>query len=198
MPRPSRSTAIIEVGLALLRTRPYLELTLDDVAEAAGVTRGLLLYYFRTRENFFIEVARHYVRDSITNFGPGPSKPGEPEWLENEVEHFLQMMQRDYLLTQAITVEMAGLEGQREVIDEMNNFTAARVCTYFGITPEHELLMGVLRAWGRACVDLALRGLKAPFVTEAQLKDIMLAHVHAVVGVVLDASRQTSGNIVHT
>ncbi|HJW00038.1 MAG TPA: hypothetical protein VJ617_13190, partial [Arthrobacter sp.] len=141
------------------------------VSLAAGVTRGLLLYYFRTRENFFIEAARHYIRDSITDFGPGPSKPGETEWLENEVGHFLQMVRRDYLLVQSITVEMAGLEGQREVTNEINNFTAARVCTYFGVTPEHELLMGVLRAWGRACVDLALRGFKAPFVTEDQLKD---------------------------
>lgn len=180
MPRPSKSAQLLKSAGQLLDLRPYRDITLDDVAAHAGVTRGLIIYHFETRENFFLEVARATLHEDMQLFGPAP-EPGQIGWLEHEIEIFIKMTRAHYLRTQAINIGMAGIEGIIEVTDEMNNFTAARVIQYFGADPDNPLLFGILRAWGRACVDVALRGIPEEFVTDDQLKRIMVAHVYAVV-----------------
>ena len=44
-----RRTQLIELGVSLLATRSLDELTIDVLAEEAGISRGLLYHYFGSR-----------------------------------------------------------------------------------------------------------------------------------------------------
>jgi TetR/AcrR family transcriptional regulator, ethionamide resistance regulator len=73
--RPSRRTAsavrkgdlreqqILDVAEELLATQGYVRMTVGDIAEAAGVTRGALYFYFASKEDVLVAmVARTVAR----------------------------------------------------------------------------------------------------------------------------------------
>lgn len=51
-----RRRQLVDVGVELLRTRPLDQLSLEDVATAAGISRGLPFHYFPTRADFLVAV----------------------------------------------------------------------------------------------------------------------------------------------
>jgi AcrR family transcriptional regulator len=57
--RPSSKTKILEAAIRVTEREGITHLTLEAVAEEAGVTKGGLLYHFRTREELLLEIQRH-------------------------------------------------------------------------------------------------------------------------------------------
>ena len=54
----------MQIGLELLPTTPVQELTIDEVARRAGISRSLLFHYFATKRDYYTAVtraARHLV-----------------------------------------------------------------------------------------------------------------------------------------
>jgi AcrR family transcriptional regulator len=66
-PRPrldhdERRRQILDCAASLLAARPYGEVSMEDVAGAAGVTRGLLHHYFGTKRDLYLELMRDMLR----------------------------------------------------------------------------------------------------------------------------------------
>ena len=60
-----RREQILDAASALLAERPYDEVSIEDIASAAGVTRGLVHHYVGGRNELYIallEAARHPLR----------------------------------------------------------------------------------------------------------------------------------------
>lgn len=65
-PRPPRArrsagdrrAQLVEIGLELLPTTPVQELTIDEVARRAGISRSLLFHYFATKRDYYTAVTR--------------------------------------------------------------------------------------------------------------------------------------------
>jgi AcrR family transcriptional regulator len=53
-----RRRQLIGIGLRLLVTRPIHELSIDEVAVEAGISRGLLFHYFPTKRDYYVAVVR--------------------------------------------------------------------------------------------------------------------------------------------
>jgi AcrR family transcriptional regulator len=65
VPRPrlrrsagDRRAQLVEIGLELLPTTPVQELTIDEVARRAGISRSLLFHYFATKRDYYTAVTR--------------------------------------------------------------------------------------------------------------------------------------------
>lgn len=56
--RISRRQRLIEIGLELFSNQPYDEVAIDDIAEQAGISKGLLYYYFPTKHAFYVAIVR--------------------------------------------------------------------------------------------------------------------------------------------
>jgi AcrR family transcriptional regulator len=48
----------VQIGLELLPTTPVQELTIDEVARRAGISRSLLFHYFATKREYYTAVTR--------------------------------------------------------------------------------------------------------------------------------------------
>src|SRR5689334_12428732 len=55
-----RPRELLEAALAVFAQRGFRNTRLDDVAEAAGVTKGAIYHYFDTKEELLLNVIEHY------------------------------------------------------------------------------------------------------------------------------------------
>ena len=54
----ARREAFLATGLAVFSARSYDEVSIDDLAAAAGVSKGLLYHYFPTKRDFYVAALR--------------------------------------------------------------------------------------------------------------------------------------------
>lgn len=65
-----RREQLIDHGLRLLSTRPLEEVSIEVLAEEAGISRGLLYHYFGNLHDFHRAVVRRAVDDLVTITAP--------------------------------------------------------------------------------------------------------------------------------
>jgi AcrR family transcriptional regulator len=58
LPVDERRINLIELGIQLFSSRSYEDLSIDEVAAAAGISKGLLYHYFRSKQEFYAETIR--------------------------------------------------------------------------------------------------------------------------------------------
>ena len=73
-----RRSQLLDLGVRLLATRSLDELSIDVLAEEAGISRGLLYHYFGNKHAFHEAVVRRAADDLIAQTAP----PAEGEPLE--------------------------------------------------------------------------------------------------------------------
>ena len=71
-----RRGQLLDLGVRLLADRSLDELSIDLLAEEAGISRGLLYHYFGNKTAFHEAVVRHAADDLIAKTAPPPG--GEP------------------------------------------------------------------------------------------------------------------------
>jgi AcrR family transcriptional regulator len=69
----TRREQLLDLGLQLLQTRSLEELSIDLLAEEAGISRGLLYHYFRGKQDFHRAVVRRAADELIAQTAPEES-----------------------------------------------------------------------------------------------------------------------------
>lgn len=59
----TRRAQLIAQGMAFFGTRPYDAVSIDDIAEAAGISKGLLYHYFPTKRDYYAAVLEAAAAD---------------------------------------------------------------------------------------------------------------------------------------
>lgn len=84
-PRPVRRSAgdrraqLVQIGLELLPTTPVQELTIDEVARRAGISRSLLFHYFATKREYYTAVTKAAADLMLEHLLPAPGTPREEQ-----------------------------------------------------------------------------------------------------------------------
>jgi AcrR family transcriptional regulator len=74
-----RRAQLVQIGLELLPTTPVQELTIDEVARRAGISRSLLFHYFATKRDYYTAVTRAAADLLWTHLLPPPGTPPEQQ-----------------------------------------------------------------------------------------------------------------------
>src|SRR5437879_9992846 len=72
----ARRRQLLEVGVRLVGQVSYQELSLEEVAEAAGISRPLVYRYFPTKRAFYVEALR-FAAEQLLALAERAS-PGDP------------------------------------------------------------------------------------------------------------------------
>lgn len=56
--RDARRAQLVALGVDMLSTRPLDQVSVDDIAHAAGISRGLLFHYFASKREFLAAVVQ--------------------------------------------------------------------------------------------------------------------------------------------
>ncbi|HEY2299420.1 MAG TPA: TetR/AcrR family transcriptional regulator [Jatrophihabitans sp.] len=71
----ARRAQLIALGVDMLATRTLDELSVEEIAKQAGISRGLLFHYFASKQEFHVEVARAAAAELIARTEPDPALP---------------------------------------------------------------------------------------------------------------------------
>ena len=73
METDERREQLLNAGLELLGQRPHDQVSIDEIARAAGVSKGLLYHYFPTKKDFVLAVLREATDQLGELTAPDPS-----------------------------------------------------------------------------------------------------------------------------
>ncbi|RBY85530.1 TetR/AcrR family transcriptional regulator [Blastococcus sp. TF02A-30] len=74
-----RRAQLVQIGLELLPTTPVQELTIDEVARRAGISRSLLFHYFANKREYYTAVTRAAADLLWEHLMPAPGTPPEEQ-----------------------------------------------------------------------------------------------------------------------
>ncbi|MEO8888614.1 MAG: TetR/AcrR family transcriptional regulator [Jatrophihabitantaceae bacterium] len=71
----ARRAQLIALGVEMLATRTLDELSVEDIATQAGISRGLLFHYFSSKQEFHTAVARAAAQELLDRTQPDIALP---------------------------------------------------------------------------------------------------------------------------
>jgi AcrR family transcriptional regulator len=71
----ARREQLLVTGTELLQHRPHTEVSIEEIAEAAGVSKGLLYHYFPTKNEFIVAALERGQRELAARLVPDESLP---------------------------------------------------------------------------------------------------------------------------
>ena len=69
----ARRAQLLELGITAFGAQPYDDVSIDDIARAAGISKGLLYHYFPTKRAFYTETIRAAAARLVHACDPSPS-----------------------------------------------------------------------------------------------------------------------------
>lgn len=109
---PDRRAELLAIGRQLFAGHAYDELSIDDVAAAAGVAKGLLYYYFRSKRGFYLATIRAEAEELVALAQPDPALP-PAERLRRTLDAYLAFV--DEASDRFRALYLAGLGSDPEV-----------------------------------------------------------------------------------
>ena len=181
-----RRGQLLDLGVRLLATRSLDELSIDLLAEEAGISRGLLYHYFGNKHAFHEAVVRRAADDLIAQTAPPAS--GEPlERLLASVTAYVDYVVSNHQgYVSLIKGAAGGNETLRRIYDEARSALSERIFTedaqgeLIEETPRTRL---IVRGWSAMTEELVLAWIDDPAdVTRDELIEIIATSLPALVG----------------
>jgi len=113
-----RKEQLLDLGLQLLSTRSLEELSIDLLAEKAGISRGLLYHYFGNKQDFHLAVVRRAADEVIRVTEPG-SAGTALERLAGSLEAYVDYVLANYQgYSSLVRGAASGNPALREIYEE--------------------------------------------------------------------------------
>jgi len=182
-----RRGQLLDLGVRLLATRSLDELSIDLLAEEAGISRGLLYHYFGNKHAFHEAVVRRAADDLIAQTAPPAS--GEPlERLLASVTAYVDYVVANHEgYVSLIRGAAGGNETLRRIYEDARSALSQRIFTedaqgeLIEETPRTRL---IVRGWAAMTEELVLAWIADPAgVTRDGLLEIIATSLPALVGV---------------
>jgi AcrR family transcriptional regulator len=195
-----RRAQLLERGLELFSSRSYDEISIDDIAAAAGVSKGLLYHYFPTKREYYVATVRAATAEIRNLTEPDDALP-PAERLRRSLEAYL-----DYVETHAVGYRtlLRGAIGSDEEVRRIVEDTRALMVERFLEGMEGEVsapaVRLALRGWLGFCEEASLAWLERREIERFELVAmlmVVLGSALAAVGQTGEAVRSWMGEPLH-
>jgi AcrR family transcriptional regulator len=185
----TRRAQLVELGVRMLATRRLDELSVEALAEQAGVSRGLLFHYFRSKQEFHLEVVHAAARELLERTAPDASL-APLEQLKASLAAFVDYVaeNRDAYLS-LVRGAASGDVMVRRVSDETRAELANRVLEHLdalGLPADTRTDIAV-RGWVAFCEEAVICWLNGADGPVLPREDLLALLADALPGVVLRA-----------
>jgi AcrR family transcriptional regulator len=181
MEHDERREQILATARTLFAQRPYAAVSTIEIAETAGVTRGLLHHYFGTKRALYLEVVKDLVDSPILGMlnalvAAAPEVAAAPNW-NDAVALWMDVVEtnRDAWLVATSAGETGSDRAMHEILDEARERTASQVIVVLGLdeskTPE---VRSLVRAFGGLAVEITREWLQRGRLSKEQARVLLV------------------------
>jgi AcrR family transcriptional regulator len=181
----ARRGQLVALGIDIFSERPFDEVSIDDIAAAAGISKGLLYHYFPSKRDFYVAVIRSAADEMQALTEPDPAL--EPrERLAAALERYLE-----YVETHArgyATVLRAGIGSDpavADIVEEVRGAMVARLLDDLPVTPPGDeppvALRVAVRGWVGFVEAASLDWLEHRGLARAGLREMLIAALDGAV-----------------
>ena len=189
----ARREQLVALGVEMFSERPFDEVSIDDIAASAGISKGLLYHYFPSKRDFYVAGVRHSADEmqSVTETDPDLAPL---ERLSAGLDRYLE-----YVDTHArgySTVLRAGIGSDREVaaiVEDVRSAMANRILDDFpGDAPPPPGIRIAVRGWIGFAEAASLEWLERRELSRDELRDLLIQALTGAVGATASHSSVSS------
>jgi AcrR family transcriptional regulator len=179
-----RRAQLVELGLKLFSERSYDDLSIDDIASAAGISKGLLYHYFSSKRDFYAATVRSAAESLLARTDPAGEGP-DPEALLAALDQYLLFAEEHASAYVALMRSGVGHDADvAAIVEDTRARFVARLAARLGLAEMVPRVRLALRGWvgfveGSSLDWLARRDLPREDLRDL-LAQILLATLMAV------------------
>jgi AcrR family transcriptional regulator len=167
-----RRAQLVQIGLELLPTTPVQELTIDEVARRAGISRSLLFHYFATKRDYYTAVTRAAADLLWEHLLPRPGTPPE-ERVTGMLDRYVSWVETFRETHLAFVRGAAGGDPWvAEVYEETRSRLVDVALEALGL-PDDALRRQLVLAWFAFTEDLVGQWTREPTMTREELLTLL-------------------------
>lgn len=177
-----RRAQLIELGTEMLAERSLEQVSVEDIADQAGVSRGLLFHYFSSKQDFHLAIVREASKTMLDRTAPDMTL--EPyEILRDSIANYVDYVteNRDTFIS-LLRGSATGDPDMREVFEQTRATMAERTLANL-----HKLQVDAngttelaVRGWIAFVEEATISWLRDPRITRDQLIELNVGALPAV------------------
>lgn len=182
-----RREQLVEIGAQLFAERPFSDVWVEQVAEAAGVSRGLVYHYFPNKRDFYAEVVRRGAQETLRITEPDPELP-PLQRLRASLDHYLEYVEERENVFRAIhRGQHSSDEGVRAAVRETRDEQSRRIIDQLDppVVPTPTLMLA-LEGWMHFNESVVLDWLETREIDREVVLDLMTG---SLAGILISAMR---------
>ncbi|GAA4065959.1 TetR/AcrR family transcriptional regulator [Actinomadura miaoliensis] len=170
-----RRDELIEAALGLFSTRPPEDVSIDDVAVAAGASRALVYHYFGGKQELYVAALTSAARQLSVLLEP-PTEGRPLERLRISLKRYFDFVE-DHAA--GFTALLRGGPADRsgevgEIVDNVRRLLLGRILHTVGIEDPGPVLRITLRSWMAAVETAGLDWLEHRDIERAELEHLLV------------------------
>lgn len=177
-----RRAQLLVLGVEMLSTRSLAELSMDELAASAGISKALVFHYFGSKAEFHLAVASAAADEFIALTEPDPTLELDAQ-LDQSMRAFVRYV-GDNRVGYLMLVRGAGGgdEAMLGLFADTRDRVVQRIVTKLGpIDLDGPLLRLAVRGWVAFAEEVTLSWADDPRATEEEILDLLRDSLTAVV-----------------
>jgi AcrR family transcriptional regulator len=178
----ARREQLLELGVQMLTDRTLDELSVEAIAEQAGISRGLLFHYFRNKQEFHRAVVQRAADDLIQTTAPDLSLAPIPR-LSQSLEHYVDYVRANHhAYLSLVRGAASGDQALREIFDSTRAVLTARITDNVGVygLTDGPAVRLMARGWSAMVEEAVLAWVLDPQPEKDELLRMLAAALPAV------------------
>lgn len=182
-----RRAQLLELGMTIFGEKNYDEVSIDEIAQRAGISKGLLYHYFSNKRNFYVACVREGAE--IFDEAVQPDKELPPlERAYQGLERYLDFVEARAGAYQALLSSGVGVDPEvAAIVDASRRRIAERMLRDTGIETPVPSLRVLARAWIGAVEAASLDWLEHRDMTREQLVEMLVGMLMSTLQTIFDA-----------
>jgi AcrR family transcriptional regulator len=193
-----RRAQLIDLGTKLFAKHGYDDISIDDLAEAAGIGKGLLYHYFGSKREFYIATVKAASMHLRQLSAPDRSLP-PAERLASAIGRHLQFIEAHgpayvamYRGGTAVAAEVGA------IVEEHRDVIMGYLLEGLGVEKPRPMLRTALRAWIAMVEGASIDWITHRTMSRDQLKDFLFAGYAAVLGSAVELDPKLAEALAHS
>jgi AcrR family transcriptional regulator len=172
-----RRESILRVAQRLFHKRSYGDVSVREIAEAAGVATGLLHHYFGSKRDLYLEVLRSVARVPDVPIPDNAAELTDSEVWRRSVDGLIDLIE-DHAELWLSSISMGSADRDQEIatiLDDSREVLAEQTIAALGLQGEDSPeLRALVRGYGGLVQEIILEWLGRRRLTKAQVREILL------------------------